>query len=49
MMLALASIILEGRISSCRMLARSLNRDELAEVVALLRQARNRVVWQLGE
>src|SRR5262249_2501641 len=40
---------LEERIDDCLMLARSLNRDELAEVVTLLRQARNRVVWQLGE
>jgi len=40
---------LEERIDDCLMLARGLNRDELAEVVALLRQARNKVVWQLGE
>jgi hypothetical protein len=40
---------LEERIDGCLMLARGLNREELAEVVALLRQARNRVVWQLGE
>ena len=40
---------LEERIDDCLMLARGLNREELAAVVALLRHARNKVVWQLGE
>ena len=40
---------LEERIDDCLTMARGLNRDELIDVVRLLRRARNEVVWKMGE
>ena len=33
---------------ACLSLAKSLGRDELANVIVLLRKARNEVVWKMG-
>jgi hypothetical protein len=40
---------LEQQIDDCLMTARKLNEADLASVIRLLRQARNQVVWKLGE
>lgn len=40
---------LEEQIDNCLSVAKSLDREGLADVIVLLRQARNRVVWKLGQ
>jgi hypothetical protein len=40
---------LEEQIDDCLTLAKTLDRDELANVISLLRRARNAVVWKLGQ
>jgi hypothetical protein len=40
---------LEEQIDECLMIARTLDREGLASVISLLRQARNEVVWKMGE
>jgi len=40
---------LEEQIDECLTLARSLDREGLANIIVLLRRARNEVVWKLGE
>jgi hypothetical protein len=40
---------LEERIDDCLTLARNSDRERLAEVILLLRKARNAVVWKMGE
>jgi hypothetical protein len=40
---------LEEQIDECLTSARSLSNERLANVIALLRKARNEVVWKLGE
>jgi hypothetical protein len=40
---------LEEQIDECLTLARSLDREGLEHVIRLLRQARNEVVWKLGQ
>jgi hypothetical protein len=40
---------LELAIDDCLTLARKMDREGLADVIALLRQARNAVVWKMGE
>jgi len=40
---------LEEKIDECMNLAKNLDPDGLAEVVAVLRRARNKVVWKIGE
>src|SRR5262249_24082585 len=40
---------LEEQIDECLTFAKSLDRECLANIIALLRRARNEVVWKLGE
>ena len=40
---------LEEQIDECLSLAKYLDREHLADVISLLRKARNAVVWKLGE
>jgi hypothetical protein len=40
---------LEEQIDECLVLAKELDREGLASVIALLRRARNEVVWKMGE
>jgi hypothetical protein len=40
---------LEDQIDDCLTLAKSLGREEMADVIGLLKRARNRVVWKSGE
>ena len=40
---------LEEQIDDCLSMAKHLDRDGLANVIALLRRARNEVVWKMGE
>jgi hypothetical protein len=40
---------LEEQIDECLTLARNLDREGLANVIGLLRRARNEVVWKMGE
>jgi hypothetical protein len=40
---------LELVIDDCLTLARKMDREGLADVIGLLRQARNAVVWKLGQ
>jgi hypothetical protein len=40
---------LEEQIDECLTLARGLDREGLADVIAILRRARNEVVWKMGE
>ena len=40
---------LEEQIDECLTLAKSLDREGLADIIALLRRARNEVVWKMGE
>jgi hypothetical protein len=40
---------LEEEIDECLTLARSLDREGLADVIGLLRRARNGVVWEMGQ
>ena len=40
---------LEEQIDDCLTLAKNLDREELANVISLLRRARNAVVWKLGQ
>jgi hypothetical protein len=40
---------LEEQIDECLSMAKTLDRDSLADVIHLLRRARNKVVWKLGE
>jgi hypothetical protein len=40
---------LEVAIDDCLMLARSLDREKLADAIQLLRKARNSVVWMMGQ
>ena len=40
---------LEEQIDECMALAREVDREGLADVIALMRRARNKVVWQMGE
>ena len=40
---------LEGQIDDCLTFARRLDREGLANIIVLLRRARNEVVWKLGE
>jgi hypothetical protein len=40
---------LEERIDDCLTMAKSLDREGLAEVITLLRRARNKVVWKEGQ
>ena len=41
--------LLEEQIDECLVLAKDVDRDGLASVIALLRRARNEVVWKMGE
>ena len=41
--------LLEEQIDECLVLAKEVDRDGLASVIALLRRARNEVVWKMGE
>ena len=40
---------LEEQIDECLTLAKNLDREGLANVISLLRRARNEVVWKMGE
>lgn len=40
---------LEEQIDECMVLAKELDREGLADVISLLRRARNEVVWKMGE
>ena len=40
---------LEEQIDECLVLAKELDREGLASVIALLRRTRNEVVWKMGE
>lgn len=40
---------LEEQIDECLSMAKHLDRDGLADVIMLLRRARNEVVWKMGE
>ena len=40
---------LEERIDECMILAREQGVEELASIIALLRRARNEVVWKIGQ
>lgn len=40
---------LEEQIDECPRAAKAADREGLAEVIDLLRRARNKVVWKLGE
>jgi len=40
---------LEEQIDECLTLAKNLDREGLANVIGLLRRARNEVVWKMGE
>jgi hypothetical protein len=40
---------LEEQIDECLSMAKALDRESLADVINLLRRARNQVVWKLGQ
>lgn len=40
---------LEEQIDECLTLAKNLHREDLSQVITLLRHARNQVVWKLGQ
>ena len=40
---------LEEQIDECLALAREVDREGLADVIVLLRRARNQIVWKMGE
>jgi hypothetical protein len=41
--------LLEEQIDDCLSLAKSLDREGLGEIIRLLRGARNKVVWKMGQ
>jgi len=45
----MGSISLEEQIDDCLALAKEMDREGLVSVIALLRRARNEVVWKMGE